>query len=114
LLPVTDLSIHFYRGFGPESVLSIRRTGWIRNTFGSVTFTGNHLVLNASRDDHFLSSCHPQTNLSVPLESGGGDIFPGHIEFGGGQLYTAGIQFKLHSLPHGLIGSVPDHLLDYK
>jgi len=115
LINITDPTMYFHGGFGPESVLSISKGSWIRNTYGSIAFTGNTLILNASRDD-FTSSCIPGTSFSVATsnESATGfDRFTGGIRSTDDRFHVAGIQYEIRAIQNGIISSIPQVLLHH-
>jgi len=119
LMPLTDPMMHFQGGSGPESVLAIGTRSWIRNSYGSIAFTGDSLILNASRDD-FISSCIPESYLSTVRETQSTtrldrstpvfDGYTGFIRDGHDHFHAAGVHYELRPLQNGMIGSIPDDL----
>jgi hypothetical protein len=114
-LPMIDPSIYFHAGYGPESILSIRKGGWIRNTFGAIAFTGNDLVLNSSRNE-FIQSCEPGSNMTVFLDDSPMDdrVPGGNVRTRDGRFSTTEeVEFLLVTFWDRSIASVPIELLSH-
>jgi hypothetical protein len=108
-----DPSVFFGGPFAPESSLAVKRGSWIRNNFGPIAYTGNELVLNSSRSE-FLQTCALGSNVSVDVfEDGLDDSFAGGVRLQDSRFHQQGVSFRLRSLQGGVIGSVPNEIMQH-
>ena len=62
-----DLQILYYERFESFSHLAIGRHSWIRQRYETITYTGNHVILNQSRDEFENTVCINESLIRIPI-----------------------------------------------